>query len=122
VNKAIKDKWVTVLKSGEYNQICGMLHTSLGFCVTGVLCDLYIKEKNDPNIRWERDANYKENCLANSYFNVHDMYVALPKEVKDWAELQTTVLNTEKYHTSLIELNDSGQTFHQIADIIDSEL
>ena len=46
MNRQIKDKWITALRSGEYNQDSdgGYLKTCDGYCCLGVLCDLYVKE------------------------------------------------------------------------------
>lgn len=41
MNKGIKDRWITALRSEKYSQTKGNLRDDEGYCCLGVLCDLY---------------------------------------------------------------------------------
>lgn len=108
MKKSIKDKWIKALRSGEYKQIKGRLKRTNGFCCLGVLCDLYGKEKN---VKWD-DSHFLRD------------FSLLPDEVRDWANLKFTdpTVNNNKRFITLSNINDSGTSFKEIADIIEKQL
>jgi hypothetical protein len=113
MNPQIKQKWVSALRSGKYQQTQRRLHDENGFCCLGVLCDLYGKENN---VEWD---------LANNGHNVYvfqDMVGCLPVSVKEWADLEDCNPRVDDQTDSLIGLNDTGCTFEQIADVIEKQL
>jgi hypothetical protein len=110
MNPQIKQKWVSALRSGEYQQGQYCLRTEDKFCCLGVLCDLYGKENN---VEWDLvndDGNYE--------FSYHSE--RLPLFVVGWAGVGND--NPEICETSLAELNDTGSTFNEIADLIEEHL
>jgi hypothetical protein len=40
MNKKLKQKWITALKSGVYKQTTGKLKDNTGYCCLGVLCEV----------------------------------------------------------------------------------
>jgi hypothetical protein len=121
MNAAIKAKWVGALRSGEYKQAKGVLHDNVGFCCLGVLCDIHRKETNSST--WVADtSDNDEDCLG--YLGE---VCILPVEVRAWAGFQTyssnpTVRIYGKCSSSLAQLNDNGNDFKTIADLIENQL
>ena len=113
MNPQIKQKWVSALRSGEYQQTQRRLHDENGFCCLGVLCDLYLKENN---LEWEPSTHYK-----NAYM-FQDMVAVLPLSVEKWAGVGEGNPLVNDGDSSLVELNDSGSTFNEIADVIEDHL
>ena len=114
MNPQIKQKWVSALRSGEYQQGQYCLRTDNGFCCLGVLCDLYGKENN---VEWD---------LVNDGGNYEFQYKeeSLPISVMEWAgvENDNPYIIGDTGGTSLSLLNDSGSTFNEIADLIEEHL
>jgi hypothetical protein len=115
MNPQIKQKWLNALRSGEYQQTQRYLHDENGFCCLGVLCDLYGKENN---VEWN---------LANNGHNYvfQDMVTILPRSVVEWAGVKDHnadfIINETRTET-LANLNDTGFTFNEIADVIEEQL
>jgi len=113
MNPQIKQKWVSALRSGEYQQTKGFLRKEDGFCCLGVLCDLYGKENN---VEWEPLTQYK-----NAY--VFQYKVAdLPPSVVEWAGVEDSNPYVNGGIGTLSGLNDRGSTFEQIAYVIEEHL
>ena len=115
MNKQIKAKWVAALRSGKYIQTTGLLRRSqpgdtLSHCCLGVLCDLA------PEGEWASDSVY-------SHSKTDYSGGALPEGVVKWAGLSSNnpVVLAEPVR-NLSDVNDSGATFDEIADIIEKEL
>lgn len=107
MKREIADKWVVALRSGQYVQAKQALKTETGFCCLGVLCDL---SNTDSFTQDEDTGNYE-------YAGAHDL---LPKVVKDWAGVQNEDLFFIGQKTvNLAEMNDRGQSFSEIADVIE---
>jgi hypothetical protein len=110
----IKQKWVQALKSGKYRQGKGSLKNKLNeYCCLGVLCDLHSKETS---IKWNGDV-YLDKCIQ------------LPSEVMEWAGIDNMVGRSGMVDSDinlrpiyLTDLNDSGRTFKEIAEIIEEKL
>lgn len=141
MKRKIKEKWVAALRSGEYKQGTGRLHTLVGssggyspedkFCCLGVLCDLAFKEgKVDRRTGYLDDAlEYGKGKQVDDYENWNSG--ALPKAVQKWAGLKTDnpVVKFSDVPDefdcsdipSLAELNDRGLSFHHIARIIEKD-
>ena len=107
MNEQVKQKWVSALRSGDYQQTQNYLHTNDGFCCLGVLCDLYGKEHN---VEWNLADD------GNNY-EFQDKKASLPSPVVEWAGVEDC--NPVISFRSLANLNDTGSTFNQIADIIE---
>ena len=96
MNKKIKAKWLTALKSGDYRQGRMELKNGPEFCCLGVLCDLYIKETGKGE--WE-DSTF----ASVEDFDHEDEN--LPNGVREWAELpscdpQVTIGDGQKVNIS----------------------
>ncbi len=95
--------WTTALRSGNYKQTEGMLNNGSGYCCLGVACDLFI-----PHTRIKRNTRgyivgASPDCQPNS---------------PEWLKLvDKHILDT--YGTRITDLNDSGLSFGEIADIIE---
>lgn len=104
MNPSIKEKWVAALRSGNYKQTQERLRDESGHCCLGVLCEVF-----DPT-RWLPDgSNYYEYQGDPSDIN-------LPYTVK-----YEVGINSDNEDT-LMEMNDSGKTFTEIADFIEKEM
>lgn len=111
----VKEKWVAALRSGQYPQARGVLNRTEppGFCCLGVLCELAAAEgvvsKSTGSVR----ASYGEDSKA----------YLLPYEVQEWAGVdESPVVVDNGYTVYLTEENDGGQSFKQIADLIEKGL
>lgn len=107
--KRARKLWVEALRSGEYQQTKGHLQNSVGHCCLGVLCEVAEHE----GVKVYRE----ENMLAGATLRHQD-------DVKQWAGIsQGAGLFKYVGHapTSLVDLNDNGKSFSEIADIIESE-
>ena len=112
MNPQIKQKWVSALRSGEYQQTQRLLHDENGFCCLGVLCDLYGKENN---VEWELTDN-------GNYYNFQDKNVYLPHSVVEWSGIGDDDPTINDRESRLARLNDCGSTFNEIADVIEKQL
>jgi len=133
MNPEIKQKWVNSLRSGEYSQGEGKLRSNYGYCCLGVLCDLYAQEQNQ---EWEFKEQYSEEINSRFdcwYFDGESAF--LPKSVMEWAGLSVNTPNMKVFATDddleeeeyfyfdeISNLNDSGTTFMQLADLIEQQL
>lgn len=115
MNKNTRD-WIAALRSGEYSQTIGTLKDSSGFCCLGVACDLYIAEHDTG---WDRDVFHDS-------FALHGLQDILPVEVADWLGIPMHYPSRRDplmYGTSTLSgLNDNGNTFETIADLIEEVL
>jgi hypothetical protein len=115
----IKQQWVTALRSGEYTQASSNLRTEEGFCCLGVLCDLYSK---DTGTEWE--VNHTADAKPIPFYSFVNEGSFLPIAVVNWAGLEKSspeVIALEG-EAELAQLNDSGSTFTQIAQLIEDQL
>jgi len=129
----VKQKWLTALNSGKYEQVKGRLKGKVGFCCLGVLCDLYAEEHPEA-YGWAKNGagsliGYINFCDINGDFND----CVLPPDVKEWAGLSNDdpaiapipsrrgIFSEELPRDSLARANDSGYTFPEISQIIRRE-
>lgn len=118
MNPEVKRKWVEALRSGKYKQgkerLCDKDNN---FCCLGVLCDIYLSERND---EWENTSGIDKLCYGLSCYP--------PPEVRNWAGLDyrnphVKVPCGPDGTRSLGVLNDDcNYTFEQIADLIEEQL
>lgn len=106
MDKEIKDKWLAALKSGKYEQGQGRLRSSADkYCCFGVLCDILGKE-------WEMIPGMavpeRWKCEGHAGWP--------PDSVVDGTKIG------QSYAQILIELNDGGSSFSEIADFIKGRL
>ena len=104
--------WVRVLRSGQYEQNTGALRSLDQFCCLGVACDLYdeggwAEDDVDPMVYRAEGKGYDE---------------VLPPCVQKWLGLRTSMGRVElrdEVLSTLMDANDEGATFEEIADLIE---
>ena len=114
MNKAIKEKWVAALRSGEYQQCAGALRKEHAgspdtFCCLGVLCDI-VDSKG-----WRSPYNTLTNKKQFVFNGMHSSN-GLTNELRG-----TLSVNTQE-EIELVRLNDNGRDFSYIADFIEEHL
>ncbi|KKN81613.1 hypothetical protein LCGC14_0318920 [marine sediment metagenome] len=131
MNKKVKKKWITALRSGQYDQIQGTLCAETtssgrtGFCCLGVLCNIHAEESSGGG--WEESRNYKSKSkfvgskgkvkkIMSKELSYLGSGEETPKEVASWSGLD------HDDETTLIEMNDKGENFTDIAFFIENEL
>jgi hypothetical protein len=115
----IKEAWVKALRSSEYQQTKEALRTDEGFCCLGVLCDVYDKQNNNTQSLWKDHNSKHRKTTFYSYLNEGSV---LPGKVRDWAGLNDAsphVYTKDANCITLTVLNDEGNDFNQIADVIE---
>lgn len=126
MQKEIAERWVDALRSGEYQQERGYLHTEHGHCCLGVLCDLHQRETGDGEWRpWgSGDAGHSQ-CYRDG-LGVDGEYTP-PPGVREWADMDEDPklffrhrLGTEM-RDEIVNLNDLGYSFSQLADLIEGQ-
>lgn len=105
-------KWVEALRSGEFEQARCVLREKDRFCCLGVACELYRRETGQGE--WDDESHF----LGDAH--------TLPYTVRDWLGLRSEVGGysavTPSGEKNLADdHNDKGETFAQIADLIESE-
>ena len=121
MNQTIKEKWITALTDGSYQQGRAALHTmSDKYCCLGVLCDLYIKETK--KALWVDDGEVEHPSGEGRLFFRSMLHPEkpleasfLPDEVRQWAGIEQIPLQfndgvSRSVTGRLMELND-GQSF-----------
>jgi hypothetical protein len=119
----VKAVWLTDLRSGEYQQTTARLRDQDGYCCLGVLCDRY--RKSHPGTQWE--------LLDIGHYSFRGSTDALPNEVMLWAGLtqrnpevdvrktESSIERRKPLSGTLGDINDAGNTFDEIANIIDEQ-
>ncbi len=100
-------KWVAALRSGEFQQTKGVLRSPEGYCCLGVACEVYRRETGAGE--WD-DSNQ---------FQGHGDVP--PIEVQRWLGLKRANGAMDDDSLCLTERNDDGDSFAQIAAVIESE-
>tara|TARA_R110000824_G_scaffold61671_1_gene163818 strand:+ start:187 stop:573 length:387 start_codon:yes stop_codon:yes gene_type:complete len=122
-----KEQIVSALRSGEYKQTRSQLKEGDCFCILGVVCDVYMKERGyewGTLISAGNEVSYPEKL---SESNEEHAYQLLPPEIAEWAfgdrgEVSPRVWVDGKLR-SLAYLNDgSDWTFKQFADLLEEQL
>lgn len=104
--------WVAALRSGEYQQGMHVLHNCDNeLCCLGVACILF--QKVTGQLKVEKDAEGKSSYDGDE--------TVLPQIVRNWLGLETINGFYACRSTSLTQQNDSGRSFAEIADVIESE-
>ena len=134
IDPQVKQKWVDALRSGEYQQATGKLKSQEGFCCLGVLCDLYAKEHEDAG--WEYRGTDRPSDPTD-YWYFDDQSESLPVSVAQWVGIEGYTVHVkvldEDYcydedeedvycEVDVIDLNDNGDSFKRIADLIEESL
>jgi len=102
--KANRKLWVEALRSGKYKRTTQKLRSlNDGFCCLGVLADL-------AGCEWKKEEDF---------YSADGAFGSAPAKAREFVGL-TAYLGCYTYG-DLSDLNDSGKTFAEIADIIESE-
>jgi hypothetical protein len=116
MNPEVKAKWLTALRSGEYEQTTGQLHrivshgeSPAGWCCYGVLCDVAIAAGVKVIRKTDEAVEYFDGSRA-----------LLPEAVVEWAGLSAN--DPEVHGRSLAHRNDNGVPFGEIAALIEEHL
>jgi len=125
MNPEVKKKWLTALRSGEYEQTQGRLYRSqptatnsrpAGFCCLGVLCHV---AQEEGLVEFE-PVQETFDCFENP---LDKCGTGLPRVVREWAELTYGDVEYKGEKNSLVGLNDAvGLNFEEIADAIEKSL
>lgn len=110
--------WVEALRSGVYKQGKNYLHEGDTYCCLGVACDLYRRYESGPG--WRDEDTDEDGFPANSYMGEAGV---LPATVRDWLGLGDECgchVVSKVQGRSLSGLNDQGNTFEEIADVIEA--
>jgi hypothetical protein len=121
--ESVKKDWIAALRSGEYLQGQSKLNSGGKFCCLGVLCEL------------AAEAGIVKKTVkmsgATVYIAIDDDFDSstevLPFKVSEWAGLTDAnpcvIYSSYEYEfQSLAQLNDNGESFYIIADLIEEHL
>lgn len=128
-----KALWVAALRSGDYPQGKGSLHTvqngQARYCCLGVLCDVAVKNGLNIRVSDYPEEESTSNRVLIAYAGYDDF---LPNPVMEWAGLESRNPGTNELvdlygdgnpiKVTLSYLNDNGRTLSEIADIIERDL
>lgn len=113
MKQEIAEQWVTALQSGDYLQGPNQLRKGNAFCCLGVLCDLHMRAHSDDyNTRWEIGSS-RYSYLGSQHY--------VPVVVQEWSGLRSKDGTIDHQYINLLELNDSGVPFTEIARIIEED-
>jgi hypothetical protein len=104
MDEDVKNKWVAALRSGEYKQCRGVLKTEKGHCCLGVLCEV---------------LDHRAILHDGRYIYGGEKYI-LPNSIREEAGMKTSHGSWAGNYKCLAELNDEGEPFGEIADIIEA--
>lgn len=118
--------WVAALRSGEYQQGQGCLRSENDcYCVLGVACDLAMKQRLISG-EWEHYDNvyscgsaktiaFMPNALASM------IGVGVDGSIRDRYDMLIPIkLSDGRTFVSLLDANDNGATFEQLAEAIEA--
>lgn len=130
----IKDRameLVAALRSGKYQQTTGKLRGEGGFCCLGVACDISGVAKwesgdSDDDLRFYLNNDTDLPPLVREHFGFsspggHILGEPATLYPRDWDESVYGEAPLEEYnkYESLIDMNDEGRSFLEIADFIE---
>lgn len=118
-------QWVAALRSGDYQQgrtrLCSIQDGERFYCCLGVACDLYQREVGGLE---EHIIKFPGREVVSYGVGA---FVAMPEKVRKWVGLTDPSGHIGRppgrhmERDSLAGLNDSGESFASIADVIESE-
>jgi len=98
MNASVKAQWITELRSGAYSQTFGTLRDSVGFCATGVLCDIYAYTHGIPeDVAWSTET-FRNHGLPTYDPAAYKFYLSssdgeVPSEVMEWAGMSDLLVD-----------------------------
>jgi hypothetical protein len=124
-----KAAWTTALRSGAYEQDEGRLCTEKGFCCLGVAFDLLVKAQPEKYVWRAAEGNrfrYAQDATDSTHYDSAILTSVGHSSLPEWliGPLTVPIAATEyrKPERTLIDRNDAGWTFAQIADYIDKAM
>ena len=102
-NNNLVRRWVAALRGGKYKQAKGRLRKEDGYCVLGVLCDLYDPEQ------------WADNGLG--WFRKDGTFTTVPGR-----HIQEAAGMSQRERECLWRSNDLGWTFKRLADYIEERM
>lgn len=112
-SKEVVAEWVKELRSGDYRQGKDYLRVGDMFCCLGVLCDMAVKAEVIPVPKPSLLIGSRTN------FDYAGETKHLPREIQHWTGILTPFGSINEAW-SLVYRNDCGDTFSEIADVIES--
>lgn len=109
--KANQEAVVAALRSGKYRQGNGALNEKGCHCVWGVICDV------SGQAEWIESAG----TTGAFRYGANGDICFPPLSVKEWAGMSNPVW-INGHFTDLMSHNDTGATFDQLADAIESQI
>lgn len=103
MKKEIADKWVAALRSGQYKQGREYLRRGDQYCCLGVLCEV---------VEVEATETYP-------HFSYDGLMTFLPEVAQKRSGMKSRDGSLAGATECLAQLNDSGSTFNEIADLIE---
>lgn len=122
MNKRIKKLWIEALRSGEFKQCKGFLAMDGKYCALGVLSALAMLE-GECTYSEENGVGRFDNLRFRLSYNVMK-WAGIAQENErflDPKELGVLITVNNK-ETSVLELNDSGKSFKEIAKLVEMYL
>lgn len=119
MDKELKAKWLAALRGGKYKQGKGFLRTGDDcFCCLGVLCDLVHPEGWGETKKMTACVGTKSIEAPAVRFNWSEDYDfhSLPWHLRDEINMPGEEVG------EVMQMNDNGKTFSQIADYIEKKL
>lgn len=114
MNPTYKQQWIDALRSGTYQQANGRLRFASAFCCLGVLTDL-VRQEHGGEWRPVSGADYHRDYFVFSRGGQDESY-CLP----GWVGELTDVARGDAGQLS--SMNDTGESFAEIADYIQEHL
>lgn len=123
MNADVKAKWVTALRSGEFEQGTDYLNNEEKFCCLGVLSELAVRDGViAPPTHVESSWKDEGHATGLAYDGQRHH---LPESVAEWAGLSDGDLWDQNPYVgdeTVADLNDGGASFPEIADLIEEHL
>ena len=127
MKQSIMKKWVRALRSGKYKQGKGTLKQynrkgEAEHCCLGVLCELYNQQMRKNKKKTLTETTHENNSdFTCGYTRFGGRCDDLPKIVREWSGMKTGIgiIDENKKDNNLVDFNDSGYSFKNIAYIIE---
>ncbi len=123
----VKEAWLKALRSGEYQQGKRALRINNEYCCLGVLCDVYDKQSGNTETLWRGwEGKSEKQASKLTFYSYFEEQSVLSEEVRAWAGLNDASPHVYVKEDNggidcitLTVLNDEGNDFNQIADVIE---
>lgn len=115
--KQLTKKWIEALRSGEFNQTKWSLINKHRYCCLGVLCEI---SKEQFNLTTKNLGAFSEFVLRGRGYAG-----TLPPKMSEYIKLHrmpSPRKDVRDYEGVLIDMNDQGSSFPEIADYIEKEI